>query len=125
MSMNPYAASLAWLQRVGPDTGGGIRMTKMILSLYNPERYPFSFGECVVGLDLEGQRLALKMINDYLAQGETEDLRKVGFQLWEASPGIRAIASAMTDARADLLRQWSERNRAAYREEDDRKRQAP
>lgn len=111
MSMNPYAASLAWLQRVGPDTGGGTRMTKMILSLYNPEQYPFSFGECVIGLDLEGRRLALTMINDYLVQGETEDLRKVGFQLWEASPGLRAIASAMTEARADLLRECRERSR--------------
>lgn len=111
MTIDPYSASLAWLQRVGPDTGGGTRMAKMILSLYNPELYPFSFGECVVGLDLQGRRLALTMINDYLAQGETEDLRKVGFQLWEASLGLRAIASAMTEARADLLRQWRDRSR--------------
>lgn len=46
-------------------------------SLYN-EQCGFSFGECVSGLDDRLTGVALRMVQDYSARGETEDLRSAG-----------------------------------------------
>lgn len=99
-----YQTAYEWTISVGFDTGGGTRMSKLILSLWNIFGYPFSVGECLSGLDRRGQQLAIEMIRDFAMRGETDSLREVGALVMNRRPDLRQIAAAMMDARSTAIR---------------------
>ena len=114
----PYIDARNWIQR-GPDTGGGVRMAKLVLSLYNPDKCPVSAGSCIDGgLDTKGRKIAVAILLDYAEHGETDELRAVGRQLWDQYPGIREVCEAMVEARQQIYRRWDrEREEEGEREE--------
>lgn len=111
-SISPYDEALQFIKR-NPGTGGAGRMAKLVLSLYNSD-CSYSFAECVSGLDSELTDVALRMVRDYAARGETDDLLAAGKILADdLYPGLWEMGMAMRDARAETRRRWE-------REEQDR-----
>jgi len=111
---NPYQTALKWiLQNTG--TGGRNSLCKLILSLWNPDDYPFSVASCLGNLDENLTRLALEMIEDYARHGETPELVEVGRKVFEASPGLVELGIAARDAMYGVRSRW-DREREAERE---------
>ncbi len=119
MPPTPYRDALAWINQVGDDTGGGSRLAKLLLSLYNSHDFPISVADCIDGgIDHEGRELALAMLRDYAERGECEELRQVGAEVVNWYPGFREICEAMVNARQEVRRRWErEREQEAEREE--------
>lgn len=104
-SISPYDEALLII-RQHPGTSGAGGLAKLLLSLYN-DQCGFSFGECVSGLDDRLTGVALRMVQDYAARGETEDLRGAGKILAdELYPGLWEMGEAMRDAREAVRQRW-------------------
>lgn len=118
MTNTPYIDALNWIQDRS-DTGGGVRLARLVLSLYNPDDFPISAGSCIDGgIDDVGRKMAIAALLDYAQHGETEELRVVGRQLWDRYPGIREVCEAMVEAKRQIFRRWErEREEEGEREE--------
>lgn len=111
---SPYLQALRWIEYVGLDTGGGSRMAKLLLSLYNSEDYAFSAGECLSYMDSEGTALALRCLAQYAAEGESAALRTVGETLYPRCKGLTELGLAARAARQEVRSRWeAERRRQA------------
>ncbi|MFC5550344.1 hypothetical protein [Massilia aerilata] len=104
-AISPYDEALLII-RQNPGTGGAGGLAKLLLSLYN-DQCGFSFAECAGGLDQRLTGVALRMVQDYAARGETEDLRSAGKILAEdLYPGLWEMGVAMRDAREAVRQRW-------------------
>lgn len=101
---SPYDEARDWINRCA-DTSGGVGLAKLVLSLYN-EQCGFAVSECVGSMDQNLTRIALALIADYAAYGETEALRQLGRPLVDAYPGLWEHGLVMRDARAALRARW-------------------
>lgn len=90
-------------------------MSKLILSLWNADDFPFSVAGCLSNLDANLTQLSLEMIEDYARQGETSELIEVDYKAYEVSPGLVELSSAAKDAMYAVRNKW-ERERKAERE---------
>ena len=111
-AVSPYNEALGII-RQHPGTGGAGSLAKLLLSLYN-DLCGYSVAECLGNLDGRLSAVALRMIQDYAARGETEDLRAAGKVIAnELYPGLWEMGLAMRDAREATRQRWQ-------REEQDR-----
>lgn len=114
----PYFDALSWIEGEGCGTGSAMRLAKAVLSLYNADNHPWSIRDCIDGLDGPRVKLVLAMVVDYTRNGETDELREVGAQVWKLEPGLVEVGKAMRDARWELHRRWErEREAEAAREQ--------
>lgn len=110
--ISPYDEALQFI-RQNPGTGGAYSLSKLILSLYN-HIAGFSFAECVGNLDDRLTGVALRMVQDYAARGETDDLRAAGKIIHDdLYPRLWEMSIAMRDAREALRTKWDEEERKA------------
>lgn len=117
-TIGPYDEALLFIKR-HPGTGGAGSLAKLILSLYN-EMCGFSFAECMGYLDEQLTSLALRMVQDYAAHGETDDLRAAGKILAdELYPRLWEMSVAMRDAREATRQKWRDEERKAELDELD------
>lgn len=114
--MSPYTESLSFIKK-HPDTGAGIGLSKLILSLYNG-RHSFSLGECVSTFDRERLNLALPMIQDYFENGETAELLQAGLDVIEASPDLMQLSNAASEEKADVRESWRRAQEAKWAAEE-------
>lgn len=111
--ISPYDEALQFIKQ-NPGTGGASGLAKLILSLYNGDICGYSFAECVGSLDDPLSGVALRMVQDYAARGETDDLREAGKLLHdEIYPRLWEMGIAMRDARAALRAKWEAEEREA------------
>lgn len=59
-------------------SGAGNRIEKYILSLYNPDEYPYSIGDILSAVDPDIAREVIQAAVEYRQHGETAELRRVG-----------------------------------------------
>jgi len=109
-SVSPYDEALKIIKQ-HPGTGGAGSLAKLVLSLYN-DLCGYSFAECVGNLDDRLTNLALRLVTDYAARGETEDLRAAGKVLVEEYPGLWEMGLAMRDARQATRERWERESKA-------------
>ena len=110
--ISPYDEGLQFIKQ-NPGTGGASSLAKLILSLYN-DICGYSFAECVGNLDDRLTGVALRMVQDYAARGETDDLRTAGKIIHdEIYPRLWEMGIAMRDARAALREKWEAEERKA------------
>lgn len=102
---NPYLTALKWILQ-NPGTGSGVSLSKLLLSLWNSEDYPFSVAGCLGNLDGNLTRLALEMVEDYARRGETPELVEVGRKVYEVSPGLVELGIAARDAMSSVRQRW-------------------
>ena len=106
-----YNEALATIRR-HPGTGGASSLAKLVLSLYN-DLCGFSFAECVGNLDDHNTGLAIRLVTDYAAHGETEELRQVGKVLSDdLYPGLWEMGVAMRNSRAAIREKWQVEEKA-------------
>jgi hypothetical protein len=103
--ISSYDEALHFIQR-NPGTGGASSLAKLILSLYN-DSCGFSFAECIGNLDDRLTNVALRMVQDYAARGESEDLRAAGKVIHDdLYPRLWEMGMAIQDARTNLRSKW-------------------
>lgn len=107
-NLGAYKNAFDWAMKCGLSTGGGSRMGKLLLSLYNTEDFPVSAGECLAGMDFKGQELALRAIAAYAEIGENEELRAVGRELFAAMGPFAELCQAAVKAQYELKRRWEQ-----------------
>lgn len=119
--MSPHTDALQIIQR-HPDTGGGVAMAKLVLSLWN-SCHRFSMAEILSPLDQNLTRIALCMVSDYAAFGETPELLAAGRWVYDNFPGLVEISNAQHEAYCDVMRRREEeRERLAVLEEEEENR---
>lgn len=117
-----YVEALEWIRK-NHGTSGATGLEKMILSLYDSE-CSFAFSECTADLDPNQTALCLKMCADYVQNGKTEELSKVGKEIAEfISSRLWDQGQAMSKARSSLKQQWLEEEREENRAEKEALRQ--
>jgi len=85
-------------------SGGSYRMAKLVLSLYNGDEYPFSLGECLLGLDSNNERIALEIVAYYMKHRENDALREIGEKIFKHYPYLSEVAEVMYNARQEFNR---------------------
>jgi hypothetical protein len=106
-SISPYDEALSIIKQ-HPGTGGAGGLAKLVLSLYNSD-CGFSFAECVGSLDDRLTSVALRMVQDYAAHGESDDLRAAGKIIsTDLYPELWEMSMAMRDAREATRRRWQQ-----------------
>jgi hypothetical protein len=116
--MSIYRQAFAWIQQ-NPGTGGARRLAMLVLSLYNPDRCPYSFAECVQGLDAQRTEMALTLCLEYAKFGETKDLVEVGYALaTDSHSSYWELGMAMFTARAEVTARWRREAEAADADSD-------
>jgi hypothetical protein len=114
-SISPYDEALQFIKQ-HPGTGGASSLAKLVLSLYN-HICSYSFAECVGNLDGHLTDLAVRMVRDYAARGETDDLRTAGKIIADdLYPGLWQMSLAMNEARAATRAKWDAEERIAERD---------
>lgn len=104
-SVSPYDEALQFIKQ-NPGTGGAGSLAKLVLSLYN-DLCGYSFAECVGNLDDRLTQIALRMVQDYAARGETDDLLAAGKMIADdLYPQLWEMGRAMQDARQALREKW-------------------
>ena len=109
--MTPYAEALHWIER-HPDTGSGVGLAKLILSLWNTD-CGFGFRECVGALDDDRSALALRVVQHFTMVGEDAELIEVGHAVCKALPRLWEASRAMQQARSELRDRWYREEREA------------
>lgn len=103
--ISSYDEALQFIQQ-NPGTGGAGSLAKLILSLYN-DSCGYSFAECIGNLDDRLTDVALRMVQDYAAHGENDDLRAAGKVIHDnLYPRLWDMGMAMQDARTSLRLKW-------------------
>lgn len=110
---NPYLAGLE-LVKQNYGTSGQSALAKCILSLYNREN-AFSIGEVLGPLDATYTETVFAMLNEYVRNGETEELREAGRWVCENFPRLIELSNAMSDVRAKLRREWDRQHEEEMR----------
>ncbi|WP_375592142.1 hypothetical protein [Chitiniphilus eburneus] len=119
--MSPHTDALHIIQR-HPDTGGGVAMAKLVLSLWN-SYHRFAMSEILLPLDPDLTRIALAMVSDYAVRGETQELLDAGSWVYDNYPGLVEISTAQHHAYAEVMqRREDERQRQAEAEEEEENR---
>jgi hypothetical protein len=109
-SVTPYDEALRII-RQHPGTSGASGLAKLLLSLYN-SMCGYSFAECVSSLDDRLTNLALRMVQDYAANGETADLIAAGKIIADdLYPGLWEASVAMHEAREATYERWKQEER--------------
>ena len=118
-SQNPYLVALEKV-KMHLGTGSQVALCKCILSLYN-SYHAFPISEILRPLDSDNTALALAMVNEYATRGETKELCQAGKWVYENSPSLIELSTAMADARDEVRSKWDrqreEENRRLYPEE--------
>lgn len=111
-SISAYDEALQFIKQ-NPGTGGAGSLAKLVLSLYN-DLCGFSFAECVGNLDDRLTQIALRMVQDYAAHGETADLLAAGKMIADdLYPRLWEMGLAMRDARQATREKWQADERKA------------
>jgi hypothetical protein len=110
--ISPYDEALQFIKQ-NPGTGGASSLAKLVLALYNSD-CGFSFAECVGNLDGRLTGVALHMVQEFAARGETDDLRAAGKIIADdLYPRLWEMSLAMRDARAATRAKWEAEERKA------------
>lgn len=112
--MTPYQEAMDWIRR-NPGSGSSTGLAKLILSLYNPV-YPFGIGECLHTFDEARIDLATRMVRHYTELGEDDELRRVGFEIYQTWPRLVELADAAIDAKAKVRNRWRVEEKARLAE---------
>lgn len=110
----PYHEALHWI-KANPTSGSSLGMAKLVMSLWNGD-VAFSFRECISSFDQEREALALRLVQAFVAYGETAELVRIGHEINEFYPRLWELGTAGSLAQAALRRRWREE---AEREADD------
>jgi len=102
--MTPYKDAINFIHRY-PGTGSSIGMAKLILSIYNPI-HSFGFADCVRSFDKEGCKLAEHIVTLYMVNGEDDELREVGYEIYKKFPSLVELSNAADKAKAEVDRHW-------------------
>lgn len=86
-----------------PGTGGTIRLAKLTLSLWNDDCC-FAASECLAGLDARNSQLAVMALSRYASDGEDEELRAVGHEVYALYPHLWDIGKAGSAAKREWIR---------------------
>jgi hypothetical protein len=100
----PYQEALAWIEK-HPHAGSGIRLAKLILSLYN-DKCGYSIRECLDSMDEERQRLALRIVQHFAKHGEDAELVLAGERVVIIHPRLLDLGEASYRAKWALERRW-------------------
>lgn len=105
VSSTPYAEALEWIEK-HPGTGSAVSLSKLVLSFWNSDYYPFPFAACVSNLDGNLRALAISMASHYCKFGETAELQRIGRDIYELSPRLVELAGASFNAMSDVRGRW-------------------
>lgn len=120
--MSPYERALAHITQ-HPGTGSATRLVKLLLSLWNGTDCGFSVRECIEGLDLVRQRIALNCVAHFARYGEDEELVHIGHLLYKRYPRVWELGIAARDAKSALHEKWDREREREIEAEEERERQ--
>jgi hypothetical protein len=103
---NSYARAIAFID-AHPGCGGAVSLSKLILSLWNDEA-AYSFRECVSNLDDARTAIAVDMVREFAANGETEELVKAGYYIHGKYPLLWDVGVAGDEAKRVTRRSLEE-----------------
>lgn len=113
---NPYAPLMErW--RTFSDTGGGIRIAKVLLSLYNGQEHPYSIAE-LNGLSPEYAQLLMDCVVHYLKRGEDEALREAGREILDTHPWLMDFSNDFSEWRYNREKEFERVRQQRIRDEE-------
>lgn len=86
LQCKPYADACRFVVR--SDGAGTEAIASILLSLYNGSDYVCGLGSALGRLDTANRALALRVISEFAAHGETQDLRDAVAEMFERRPEL-------------------------------------
>ena len=108
-AISPYQEAIDWIEQ-HRGSGSAGRLARLILSLWNSEAC-FSFRECIDSLDDARTSIAVRCVEKFAREGETDELVRAGYRVHAMFPLLWDIGQAGTEAKR-ATRDSLERNRS-------------